>query len=413
MEKHKKRAMIALGVAVAIVVGLVSTGHAQTEVYTSNSRTTSYRTSNGLSSFSVEVRGKIELTEDDRDIKSMSPDGHLEIKKTVFGSRRSLVIKPVGNGLKREYYEGRELVPFEPEGRKWMSEILPEMVRSTTIGAESRVNRFYRTGGVNGVLDEIIQLESDHVKAHYAKILTSMNLAAKDYPTVIARVAQSIDSDHYMAEFLRNNLSKMLASKEAADAVFNATNKMESDHYKAEVIKDALRIQSATPESMRTVLAAAGKMESDHYKTEVLTSLLKQSTISDATIAELLASAKSIESDHYRSIVINRALDKPNLSQLSYQKALESMQDIESDHYKTEVIRHLLRGKMGGDQVKPLVSVSGSVDSDHYVTEIMKEVLSTQDLSDADFKVLLTRVQTVDSDHYASVILKSALESAN
>jgi hypothetical protein len=43
----------------------------------------------------------------------------------------------------------------------------------------------------------------------------------------------------------------------------------------------------------------------------------------------------------------------------------------------------------------------------------MKEVLSTQDLSDADFKLLLTRVQTVDSDHYASVILKAALESKN
>ncbi|MFN9863365.1 MAG: hypothetical protein ACK55U_08160, partial [Bacteroidota bacterium] len=413
MEKHKKRAMIAIGVAVAIVVGLVSTGRAQTEVYTSNSRTTNYRTSNGVSSFSVEVRGKIELTDDDRDIKSMSPDGYLEIKKTVFGSRRSLVVKPAGNTLKREYYEGRELIPFEPEGRRWMNEILPEMVRATTIGAESRVNRFYRNGGVNSVLDEINRLESDHVKAHYAKILTSLNLTAKDYPTVVSRVAQSIDSDHYLSEFLRNNLQKLVSTKESADAVFTATNKMESDHYKAEVIKDALRIQAASPESLRIVLQAAGKMESDHYKTEVLTSMLRQSAISDATIAELLASARSIDSDHYRTIVINRALDKPNLSQVSYQKALEAVQGIESDHYKTEVMRHLLRGKIAGDQVKTLVTLSGSVDSDHYVTEIMKEVLETQDLSDADFKLLMTRVETLDSDHYASQILKAALDSRN
>ncbi len=418
MDKHIKRVIVVIGIMVALVAGMAIAGYSQVKIFEWSSESpsepgTRYITIKGINSFSVEVRGKIELTDDDRDIKSMSPDGYLEIKKTVFGSRRSLVIKPVGNGLKREYYEGRELVPFEPEGRRWMREILPEMVRSYTIGAESRVNRFYRTGGINAVLNEINQLESDDVKAHYGKILTAMNLGARDYPTVISRVAQSMDSDHYIADFLRSNLSKLLASKEAADAVFSATKKMDSDHYKAEVIKDALRIQSASPEATKIVLAAVGEMESDHYKAEVLTSLLKQSMISDATIAELLASTQSIESDHYRSIVINRALDKPNLSAISYQKALEAMRGIDSDHYKTEVIRHLLQGKMGGEQVKTLVSVSGSVDSDHYVTEIVKEVLSSQDLSDADFKLLLTRVQTVDSDHYAAVILMSALESRN
>ncbi|MEQ9415270.1 MAG: hypothetical protein RIF39_15655 [Cyclobacteriaceae bacterium] len=32
---------------------------------------------NGFSSFDVELRGKIQLTDDDKDIKSMSPDGYL------------------------------------------------------------------------------------------------------------------------------------------------------------------------------------------------------------------------------------------------------------------------------------------------------------------------------------------------
>lgn len=415
MNKRIKRVILVIGIMVALVVGMAGAGYSQVKIFEWNSESpsesgTRYRTVKGINSFSVEVRGKIELTDDDRDIKSMSPDGYLEIEKTVFGSKRSLVIKLVGNGLKREYYEGRELVPFEPEGRRWMSEILPEMVRSYTIGAESRVNRFYRTGGINGVLNEINQLENDHVKADYGKILTAMNLGTRDYPTVISRVAQSMESDNSIADFLRSNLSKLLASKEAADAVFMAINKMDSDHYKAEVFKDALSMKPASPQATRIVLAAVGEMESDHYKTEVLTNLLAQSNISDATIAELLASTQSIDSDHYRSIVINRALDYPNLSAMSYQKALEAMRGIDSDHYKTEVIRHLLQGKMGGEQVKTLVSVIGSLDSDHYVTEIVKEVLGSQDLSDADFNLLLTRVQAVDSDHHAAAILMAALE---
>jgi hypothetical protein len=153
MEKNMKRSLLLIGIIVAIVIAMVSKSYAQVEIYSSSSKiTTNYRTSNGVSSFSVEVRGKIELTDDDKDIKAMSADGYLEIKKTVFGSRRTLIIKPMGNTLKREYYEGREQIPFEPEGRQWMHEIMPEMVRSTTIGAESRVNRFYKSGGVNAVL---------------------------------------------------------------------------------------------------------------------------------------------------------------------------------------------------------------------------------------------------------------------
>ena len=67
----------------------------QTAVYSKrNSDKTVWNHSNGMSSFNIEIRGTIELTEDDKDIKSMSSDGYLEINKTVFGSKRTLVITP-------------------------------------------------------------------------------------------------------------------------------------------------------------------------------------------------------------------------------------------------------------------------------------------------------------------------------
>src|SRR5436190_13334439 len=145
------------------------------ESYSSNRSTKITFNRGGVSSYNVETRGKIELTDDDKDVKSMSPDGYLEITKTVFGSKRTIVIEPQGNDLKRQYYESRTPVAFEPEGRKWLSEVLPEIVRSTTIGAESRVNRFYRQGGSKGVLEEIGRMESDYVKVHYANLLMGPN----------------------------------------------------------------------------------------------------------------------------------------------------------------------------------------------------------------------------------------------
>ncbi len=145
---------------------------------------------------------------------------------------------------------------FEKEGRKWLSEILPELVRSTTIAAESRVNRFFKQGGASAVLGEIGKLESDHVKSAYANLLMKQNVAAKDYPSIVSQVTSSITSDHYRTEFLTGGMTKFLASKEAMDAVFAASGKMESDHYKTIVIKEALEKQAPSLEGIKSIMLA-------------------------------------------------------------------------------------------------------------------------------------------------------------
>lgn len=381
----------------------------QLSIYSkSDSKKTVYKNSDGTSSFNIEVRGRIDLTDDDKDIKSMSPDGYLEITKTAFGSRRSLIITPQGSALKREYYEGRTSVPFEPAGRKWMSEILPEVVRTTTIGAESRVSRFFRQGGTNAVLDEISRLESDYVKAHYANALMGVSPQEKDFPFIVNRVAGTIESDYYLTEFLQNNLSRLLKNKESANAVFAACGKMESDHYKTEVIKAALRDQPASLTNVQSILDATGHMESDHYKTEVLTTLLKQENLTDAIMTEVINSTQSIQQDYYRSLLLNKVLSKSGLSNSSYQMILESVRGIESDHYKTEVLTHLLDNKLSTDQIRTVVDISTSIESDHYTTIVFNDVLK-QDMSDEAFGNLIDRVSHIGSDYYMATVLQSAL----
>jgi SOS response regulatory protein OraA/RecX len=397
--------------AAAVVLGQNSHTYSSSR---ENDGKTVIRHSSGFNSFNVETRGQIELTDDDRDIKSMSPDGYLEITKTVFGSRRTLVITPQGSGLKREYYEGRTSIPYEPEGRKWLSEIMPELIHSTTIGAESRVNRFFRQGGVNGVLREISSIESDYVRHHYAILLMKVNgLSPKDYPTIIDQVANVMDSDHYLTEFLQANLDKFLATKESANAVFAATKEMDSDHYKTQIIKAALRTQQASPEGIKSILAASSQIESAHYKTEVLTTLLKQPNLPDAVIADMITTSRTVDSDHYRTVILNKALDYKGLSSISYQTVLESVRDMDSDHYKTEVLKNLLENKLPTEQVFTLIDISTSIESGHYITVVFTEALQHQELNDEAFKRLIDRAAHIDSDHYASTVLRAALDLPN
>ncbi|MFM9839251.1 MAG: hypothetical protein ACKVOQ_13360 [Cyclobacteriaceae bacterium] len=403
---------------IAVIITLIASTFAQGQdrVY-SSSRTTNNKTtfnhSNGISSFNVEMRGKIELADNDKDIKSMSADGYLEITKTVFGSKRSIVITPLGSGLKREYYEGRTQVAFEPEGRKWLSEIMLELVRTTTIGAESRVNRFYKQGGSNSVLNEIRQLESDHVKAHYASLLMKLPVAVAEYGVITSSISSTIESDHYITEFLKDNIDKFMQSKDATEALFAATRKMDSDHYKTEVIKEALTSAPASLENIKIIMQATSNMDSDHYKTEVLTALLKQNNLTDPIIAEMINATKNIDSDHYRSVVLNKALAKQGLSATSYQRAIESIKDIDSDHYKAEVLTNLLQKSISAEALNNLIPMISSIESDHYITNVANEIVKRQNLSDESFQKLMEAVSGNGSDHYMSVFLQTALERPN
>ena len=382
--------------------------------YSKRSNTMTISHSDGFQNFNVEMRGKIEITDDDKDIKSMSPDGYLEITKTVFGSRRTLVISAQGGGLKREYYEGRTNMPWEPEGRKWLAEIMPELLRTTTIAAESRVNRFYKQGGVTAVLSEINLMESDYVIQAYADILMGINgVPQKEYPNIIKKISTKMESDYYITEFLQHNLDKFLPNREAMDAVFTVCASLESDHYKTQVIKAALKSQPISVESVKLILAASDKMDSDHYKTEVLTTLLRQPNLNDQIVSEMINSTRSFDSDHYRTVVITKALSQKSLSNASYQRVLESVKDFDSDHYKTQVLTDLLANKLPNDQIFNLVTLTTSFDSDHYLTVVFQAVMKNQELSDEAFKSLMERASNLDSDHYAAQILRSALDQPN
>jgi hypothetical protein len=392
----------------------VTTSTSTETSYRSSKSTHQWRSSTGLTDFNIEYRGNIELTDDDKDIKSMSDDGYLEIDKTVFGSRRTIVIESLGAGkLKKEYYEGRTKMDWNPNGQSWLGEILPEIVQSTTLGAESRVARFYKQGGVARVLNEIEKMESDHTKSYYASLLMKQPIQAKDYMSIINTVAEEVDSDHYRSEFLKNNISKFMQNKEATSAVFAATRKMDSDHYKTVIIKEALKGQIASLDNVKIILQAAGQMESDHYITEVLSSLLRQDNLTDALISEMIKTTSSIESDHYKTVVLTKALDKQGLSSASHGQVIEAVKDIESDHYITQVIKHLLDNKLSDELLTLLLNIVGSIESDHYRTEVLKTLLDRQDITDTQFNKVMEACGNMDSDHYKGVIVQEAASISN
>jgi hypothetical protein len=403
-----------LAILMFIVVADITTS-AQEESSSTVTRITSdhgiqkWKHSNGRTDFNIEIRGEIEVTDDDKDIRSLSRDGYLQITKTVFGSQRKIIIESVGDGnFKKEYFEDRTKMSWEPNGKNWLSEILPEIIRSTTLGSQGRLNRIYAKGGASAVLTELPNLEGDYIRAHYARLLLEKNIRPKDMADVVTTIAKLVDSDYYLASVFQPNISKMLATPEAANAFYLGVQKINSDYYKSAVLKEAVDKFPASAEQVKIILQAARTIKSDYYLSVLLTALIEEDNLKEESLADLIIVSKNIPSDYYRTQVLTKALDKNDISKASLKSMIDALGGVNSDYYKSGVVVHMADQRSMDPDVQILVIslIDKTVSSDYYAAGALKSVIENQELSDEAFKQVTTAVGNLTSANYATEVFK-------
>ena len=172
---------------VSIILFLSATGFAQNKnekivLNGKGSQEHTWRHNTGLKSTKVDYRGTIVFNETDTDVESISAGGFLEIAQKTFGTWRSALLEGKSDGsIERQFKVGSKERPWDPEGAEWFSDILLDVIRSTGMGVETRVGRFYRKGGVNALINEIGEIDSDYVKGiYYATALNHNNMRTQD-----------------------------------------------------------------------------------------------------------------------------------------------------------------------------------------------------------------------------------------
>ena len=405
-----------MGVLVAVLAMFVMVdeayGQRSSTRISSNDGTYRYTHKSGSNRFEVEYDGKIEFTDDDKAIKSISRGGFLRIRKTSFGNRRELLAEPNSDGtINYQVYEGRRKVEFEDEARKWLADIILEVVRTTGIGAEGRVKRFYGQGGTDAVLKEVDEIRSDFVSHIYLKeLLDTKNLSDNELVKIAGYVPSELDSDHYITEVFKDYGDLFFKTDKATEAFLGSIRRMDSDHYVSIILKRALR-EDLNDAMVIKVLDAADIMDSDHYKTNVFKDLLDRRDLSDNVIDQIVKSAADIDSDHYATIVLRDALDRPNLSDKAFENLIEAVAHIDSDHYVTETFRSMLRGRDVSEKVvEAVLDKLEYMDSDHYRNLIISDLIRDQDLKSQHFTDILNTLDDIDSDHYATQIIKKILD---
>ncbi|MEJ7809473.1 MAG: M56 family metallopeptidase [Gemmatimonadaceae bacterium] len=286
----------------------------------------------------VALGGAIEFTDDDRDIRSLSPGGYVTLEEERGTRTRRLDIRPgAGGDLVRTFSVNDETRPFDAEAREWMADLLPVVIRSSSSAAPRRVARFYARGGIRAVLAEIGEIPSDAVKrAYFVALLDGRRFPADTMRLITDAIGREIATDSEKARLLRQIAESGETTEAVRPNLVRAAETIASDGEKRRVLAALVRADGR--ETLIMAAKAASSIASDGEKGQLLLEIAERYMRDDELRAAYLEAAATIASDGEKSRVLRALLARDTLSAGSLVDLIGVAQNIASDGDKSGVL---------------------------------------------------------------------------
>ena len=296
--------------------------------------------SNGNDKLEVRYEGEIEFTDDDKDVKSLSRDGFLRIRQDNAGRDRTIEFRADAAGaITRRYWEGSSERPFEPEGRRWLAEILPRFIRQTGIGASRRVARILAAQGPSGVLAEISRIEGSFAKQiYFTELVKTAKLDPATVRQVFVQAGKEIDSDFELARFLMGATDR-LVDDATRSAYLDAAKSIGSDFEMQRVFSTALKRGPLSPSLMGSLLDASNAIGSNFEHARLLLQIVELQSIDGAVREPFFRAVATIGSNFERGRVLQAVAKRRDLSRESVLDVLRSAQAMGSSFETGQVLR--------------------------------------------------------------------------
>ena len=336
-------------------------------------------TRNGWTSLSITVDGTLEFTDDDTDVKSLSPNGHFRLEDGGLLSKRTYEVRADAAGnLTRSYSVGWSTKPMDDEGRAWLARTLPQVIRDTGIGAGPRVARILRQGGPQAVLTEIGRIHSDGSKRVYLEQLFSQATLKPSELKDAARLIRSISSDGDKALVIITVDANYFTS-ELRSYLFDAAESINSDGDKHRVLSDIVKKDGGSLETLASVARAARYISSDGDKAEVLIEMASPYRPDGGVDMAYFEAVNSISSDGDHARVLSKMLASHGDDHNTLTRTLLSAQRISSDGDKARVLKEAVNAYSEDASVrKAFFDAANSITSDGDHQQVLISVAQKQ-----------------------------------
>jgi ferritin len=385
------------------------------EITGKGNQTHTYSNNTGVTSTELEYRGKIIFTDDETDVKFISAGGFLKFSKKSFGNRRTIILEGQGQGeITREYREGNRKMSFEPEGRKWMASVLPEIIRSTGIGADERVKKFYGKGGISAVLNEISELPTNYVQSkYYSATLKLSGLSSSEIVRVIIDAGEEISSSYELAKILNNNSDVLTKDNQTMTAAISVVEEISSSYEQAKVYKHYLTKAELSEENKTLIIKGVREISSSYEKSGVLVTLLKDE-ISDANVALVFSEVAYISSSYEQSKVLQYLIKNQSTENLDFEVLLKTVAKISSSYEQGKVLKQLVSDKtLTTDQVTAVAKAAAYISSDYEQSKFLQSLINEQNLDAQGINTILDMTDEISSSYEKSKVLQLIITSDN
>jgi hypothetical protein len=347
------------------------------------------------SSLEIKYTGDISFTDDETAIKAMSPDGYLKFKK----NGKKIIVTAKGNGqIMYEINDGDKKSALNDDEKAFLAKAIRVMIEYG-VGAKDRVERIYKKGGSQAVMDEAKNMKSDYVKSIYLQYLLETNTLSTTEMTEIANnVHFLLRSDFEKGKLLKKFSSKYLANAATAQAYLGAVKSINSDFEKANAVKAILN-QTLTEEQFSQVLLVANSIGSDFEKANVLKEILANNKISPTQFSEVLNATSNIHSDFEKANVLKQILKNDKLPEGQFTETLSVVTSVGSDFEKANVLKAL-----AGSEIKEdahwisLISSTENVSSDFEKSNVLRDIAEKMPTSENVKSAYLRAAKTISSD---------------
>jgi beta-lactamase regulating signal transducer with metallopeptidase domain len=374
---------------------------------------TEMKNSNGWTSTSVKVDGTVEFTDDDRDVKSLSPGGHFRIEEGTWLSGRVYDVKADSAGnLTKTYLVNRSAKPLDAEGQAWLGRLLPQVIRDSGIGAGPRVARILRQGGPPAVLTEIGLIHSDGSKRIYLEQLFSQATLNTQQLEEAARLIRKISSDGDKAQVLITVDGKYF-SGELRPSLFEAVESISSDGDKRRVLSDIVKKDAGSADTLVSAARVAKRISSDGDKAEVLIEIGNVYHANDVLGMAYFEAVKSISSDGDHARVLTTLLATHGDDRDILARALRSAEKISSDGDKARVLIEAVSRFSDDEPVRnAFFDAANSISSDGDHAQVLVALTHQPGLSAATLSGIAKSAQRISSDgDKARVLVELAREN--
>jgi len=256
--------------------------------------------------FDIRYAGALSLSDDDKDIARISPNGYLIIsEKPLLGGVQTIELRGRADGtIARKYSVTLGTRSYEPEGRAWLAEVLPVIVRRAGFAAEQRVARTLNREGPAGVLSEISRLQTDSVRRVY---FTRFFEQAKPVGSVLAQTleqaSREISSDFELTELLIVAGTTLTFSPAEWDAYFRAFDSVSSDFEHRRGLS-AVADSNLHPEILARLLRSTHRIDSSFELASLLLHVNERYRLEGGVRDTYLDAANHISSDAEKNRVL-------------------------------------------------------------------------------------------------------------